>query len=143
VAKARKKRRSRARIGCGGCGAKLKARAVPCAKCGTRRPGGVAESGYAGKAMFLPADGATPFLVKAARPRCPNPHCGAVSTYAGARHCTSCGTVLGLRVVKSAGDARSEVFLRDMYASPDPGQRESLWRAAHPQIYGNGGQSAC
>jgi hypothetical protein len=132
------KKKGRARVLCPGCGSKLKTKDIACRRCGTRRPGGLAASRSADKALFVPGDGAPAFLVKAARPRCPSPRCGAVSTRPGAKHCTRCGAPLGLRVVKSAGDVQREVFMRDLCGSPDPAVRESLWRAAHPEIYGKG-----
>jgi len=43
---------------------------------------------------------------------------------------------------QTAEDVRREALMRQMYSSPDPAMREGLWRAAHPDLYGNGGTAS-
>ena len=130
---------SKARVGCPGCGSRLKARDVACRKCGKQREGGFAATGSAAKALFVPGDGAPPFLVKAAR-------APAARACASCRHlnkaaysyCVNCGRPLLSVVAKSAGNAQREVFLAKVRAESNPEWREGWWRAAHPELYGRG-----
>ena len=133
-------KKGKLRLRCLSCDAGMKARDVACRRCGSRRPGGLAETRTAAKVLFVPADGSRPFLVKAARPVCGR--CGS-SSRAGAVHCTSCGLALHLRVVKSTPEeTRKQIFLAKARADYRPEHREALWREAHPEIYGNGGRPA-
>jgi hypothetical protein len=114
-------KKRKARVICPGCDRRMKPRDVACRKCGTRRPGGFAETGSAAKALFVPAGGAAPFLVKGARAAPPEPR---------------------LRVVKSAEDIQREVFLAKHRAEYRPEYREEYWKSAHPEIYGQGGSAS-
>jgi hypothetical protein len=132
-------KKKKAGVTCLACGSVMKGKDVACRKCGHMREGVMMQQEPgAAKAVFRPVAGPA-FLAKAARPRCGR--CGSASRH-GARHCTSCGVSL-LQVVKSAGEAQRDRYLGLAAAEPDPGQRELLWRLAHPDVYGkNGGRTA-
>jgi hypothetical protein len=80
------------------------------------------------------------FIGKSMRPRCPR--CRQTSR-PSARHCTTCGGAL-LAIVKSAGQASHDHYMRLMMAEPNPEAREAYWRLANPDVYGtgNGGRAS-
>lgn len=69
-----------------------------------------------------------PMPYKSAKPRCAR--CGAAGSRS-ARHCTRCGAVLGLAVVKAAGDI---ALIAKLAAEPDPFVRQELYYSQHPEL---------
>ncbi|MHB1430623.1 MAG: hypothetical protein ACYCVZ_00685 [Streptosporangiaceae bacterium] len=101
---------------CLGCGKPMRRKWVACPSCGRQH------------LAAAPKSSGPAFLAKSAgRPRCGR--CGSAASRS-ARHCTRCGAVLGLAVVKSADAA-----LHDrMVAEADPMRRQALYYGSHPEI---------
>jgi hypothetical protein len=122
---------------CWSCGGRMKKKkALHCKKCRRSRPAAV----KAQTVVLTKAYGAQPRpvrvpVVKAAKPRCPNPRCGA-RCGRNANACTRCGTVLGPVQAARAEKAMGAVQLQIVH-SPD------WWQERARQQWNPADREAC
>lgn len=98
---------SKKRFACWKCGTAMKKKGTFCARCKKTRPQAVkAQTAMLVKSLGAVRPVAVPKVVKAAKPRCPNPGCGA-KCKRSANACARCGTAMS-----PAGQARAEKAVR-------------------------------